>query len=542
MKSEKLSSLIALAAFALALVPANLAAEEEMANAKKPKHHHYKLIDLGTLGGPSAYKSVNAPGYQILNSTGIVSFGADTPLRDPNGPNLCYEPDCFVAHATRWSKGAIADLGALPGNGNGSQSGAINARRWVTGQSENGEVDPLSGLPEVRGVLWKDEQIIDLGTFGGNWSLGITLNDSGDVVGFAANSMPDPYSFFPPAGTQIHAFLWSKDVLHDLGTLGGDDSQATSINQRGQVVGNSYTNTTANQTTGIPTVHPFLWDHGTMKDLGTLGGTYAGAGECGFGAPCNIANPFEGSLLVNNRGQVIGTSNLAGDQVFHPFLWERGIMQDLGTLGGDNGTAIWLSDTGEVVGEADLPTSPLGCSGLTCTHHAFLWKKGKMTDLGTLGSDPCSRALMSNAKGQIVGTTIAICGYLSTHAFLSESGGPMVDLETLVSSTSGASLFEADNINEGGEIVASGLPAGCSDRFSCGHLYLLIPCDDDHPDVEGCDYSMVEAAEVSSDTSATRAPQSTQLSKEAIARMMSASRNPFMRRYRPTGLRPAPSN
>jgi hypothetical protein len=49
-----------------------------------------------------------------------------------------------------------------------------------------------------------------------------------------------------------------------------------------------------------------------------------------------------------------------------------------------------------------------------------------MTELGTLGTDPCSRALMSNAKRQIVGTTIAICGYLSTHAFLSESGGLMV--------------------------------------------------------------------------------------------------------------------
>jgi hypothetical protein len=72
---------------------ATLVIDVQLAGQDKPGHHHYKLIDLGTLGGPSAYKSVNAPGYQILNNAGAVSFGADTPLRDPNAPNFCYEPD-----------------------------------------------------------------------------------------------------------------------------------------------------------------------------------------------------------------------------------------------------------------------------------------------------------------------------------------------------------------------------------------------------------------------------------------------------------------
>jgi probable HAF family extracellular repeat protein len=422
MKSRTLKCITAITLFVAFAIPVQLTAQQ---------HHHYKLIDLGTLGGPSAYKSVNAPGYQIINNAGIIAFGADTPLTDPNAsnPGLCFNLDCFVSHAVSWHNGVLTDLGALQGpSATSSASGAINARGWITGQSQNDEIDPVSGLPEVRGTLWKDDEIIDLGTFGGNWSLGVTLNDAGDVVGFASNTIPDPFSFFPPSGAQTHAFLWRKGVLHDLGTLGGNDSQASSVNERGQVVGNSYTNSNPNDTTGIPTVHPFLWEHGRMIDLGTLGGTYAGAGSCGFGAPCpnTPGEPFEGALLINNRSQVTGTSNLGGDLRFHPFLWERGKMIDLGTLGGDNGSAVWLTDDGDVVGQADLPNNYSNCAGDFCVHHAFLWRHEVITDLGTLGDDPCSRALMMNSKAQIIGTTISICGVLSTHAFLWENDGPMV--------------------------------------------------------------------------------------------------------------------
>jgi probable HAF family extracellular repeat protein len=481
-KSRRLTCITAMIWFATLAMPIQLAAQ----------HTRYKLVDLGTLGGPSAYQSVNAPGYQIINNAGTVAFGADTPMTDPNAPNpsLCYQHDCFVSHATRWNNGVLTDLGALPGVGNGSQSGAINARGWITGQSENGEIDPLSGLPEVRAVLWKDDAIpIDLGTFGGNYSLGITLNNLGQVVGFAANTIPDPSPMFP-GGTQSRAFLWQDGVLQDLGTLGGPDAQALSINERGQVAGVSYTdpNETINPTTGMPTSHPFLWDHGIMTDLGTLGGTLSGE---------FLLNTGASSLLVNNRGQVIGQSTLAGDQVVHPFLWSHGVMRDLGTLGGDNGAPVWLTDNGQVVGDADLPGSQ--------HHDAFLWRNGVMTDLGNLGGN--SAAFMMNSRGQIVGISTVppsfncAAGDCIRHAFLWENG-QMLDLNDLVP-PSNMVLHEADNINERGEIVAWALPAGCNDRDLCGQIVLLVPCD--HGKASTCESADVNtvAADLSNPTSMT---------------------------------------
>ena len=71
--------------------------------------------------------------------------------------------------------------------------------------------------------------------------------------------------------------------------------------------------------------------------------------------------------------------------------------------------------------------------------------------------------------------------------WLWENGGPMVDLNTLVSSASGLSVAAAILINNLGEIVGSSVDA-------TGNLYamLLIPCDENHPGIEGCDYSLVE--------------------------------------------------
>ena len=79
------------------------------------QHPHYKLIDLGTFGGPSS-------GLQhleeIVNNRGTVIGIADTAVPDPFA-RVCFGPSCYVQHAFQWQGGVLSDLGTLPG-GHGS--------------------------------------------------------------------------------------------------------------------------------------------------------------------------------------------------------------------------------------------------------------------------------------------------------------------------------------------------------------------------------------------------------------------------------------
>ena len=490
MKSRPLTRITALTLFAGAItLLAALAIPDQLA-AKQPKQQHtrYKLIDMGTFGGPNS--AFSNPDSRVINNRGTATGTADTSIPDP----YCLGDSCLLNHGFVWKNGVTTDLGTLPGGGD-SFTTWVNDHGLIVGQSTNGSIDPLTGAPEFDAVLWDKGQIVNLGTLGGTQNIATAINEHGQVVGAALTATPDPFanapqsacqvlvnngnscsgftfafnSMFAPGTTETHAFLWQDGFMRDLGTLGGPDSDAYVINDRGQVAGWSYTSFVANPSSGVPTVDPFLWrrEDGKMTDLGSLGGT--------FGAP----------FWLNNRGQVVGASNLAGDQTFHPFLWDRGALQDLGTLGGYTGVPFSINDAGEVVGYADLPPNPAGCTGLNCIHHGFLWKDGVMTDLGTLGNAPCSRALSINQSGQIVGAT-APCGGEFTHAFLWENGGPIIDLNTLVLNGSGLTVRDAVFINDRGEIAAHAvLPNGDV------HAVLLIPCDknhgDDHADVEGCE-------------------------------------------------------
>jgi probable HAF family extracellular repeat protein len=109
----------------------------------------------------------SGPGELVLNNRGMLAGKADTPVPDPNGPdpNSCAVPSCFLPHTFLWERGALTDLGTLPG-GSSSDVGSINARGWISGGSTNGEIDPLTGGPVFHAVLWRNGQITDLGTLG----------------------------------------------------------------------------------------------------------------------------------------------------------------------------------------------------------------------------------------------------------------------------------------------------------------------------------------------------------------------------------------
>jgi probable HAF family extracellular repeat protein len=442
---------VSLVTIIIAALAITIFSQAQSATTKQGQNVRYKLIDLGTFGGPTSYESVSGFGNRVINNAGQASGWADTSIPDPYAPN-CFGNDgeCFLTHAFQWRDGIRTDLGGLPGV-NSSAAGGINARGGIVGESQNGEIDPLTGLHEVRAVLWKEGHIVDLGTFGGNESVAVYVNDGGQVVGIADNSIPDPFSFLG-TGNQNRTFLWDGWGIRDLGTLGGPDALPSGgcRNQRnGLVAGLSYTNSTPNPETGIPTVAPFLWLNGTMTDLGTLGGTF-GFAQC-----------------ANTRGQVAGESDLAGDLTAHPFFWDRGVLTDIGTLGGDFGTAFWINDAGEVVGWADVPGSEV--------HHAFLWRSGTITDLGILGMN--SAAFAINSNHQVVGRSRI--DQTTVHGMLWENGGPMLDLNDLIPAGSMLELVDAFDINDQGEIAALGVPPGViPDPESSGaHALLLIPSD-----------------------------------------------------------------
>ena len=428
--------------------------------AQQPR---YKLIDVGTFGGPQSYLNNGNGGNNsatALNNRGTLGGWADTPTPDPF-PAFCFDDDCFVSHAFQWHAGVRTDLGALT-DGVSSQANWISASGLIAGVSENGEIDPLiPGLPELRAVLWRNGGITELGTLpnGGYESFAAAVNSRGQVVGNALNTVPDEFSMAAPGfvTTQTRAFLWQNGTMQDLGTLGtGTDAMAQFINERGQVVGWSYTSSAPN--TSCPFFLPlalgsFIWDEQSgMRDLGTLGGT------------CAIATG------LNDQGIVIG-DNVSDDEIERGFLWDNGSIRDLGgTIGGNQTGAEAVNQSGQVAGFATLDGELF--------YHATLWRRvGEITDLGTVDQDPCSFASSINSKAQIVGASLPGCTFdNNTRAFLWEDGS-IFDLNTLIPPRASLHLQWAQDINDRGEIAGSGLDADGN-----VHAFLLIPCAADEAD------------------------------------------------------------
>lgn len=164
------------------------------------------------------------------------------------------------------------------------------------------------------------------------------------------------------------------------------------------------------QTAGDLTYHAFLYDGTAMVDLGTLGGTSS------FGYGINSAGQATGLYVLNNIVNVY---------LERTFLYDGSTMFDLGVL--YNSTAgMAINDAGQVAGY-----SLVGSSGTVS--RAFLYDGTDFTDLGTLGGN-FSQAYGINNGGQVTGFS-SIDGSFDHHAFLYD-GTALIDLGTLGMGTS----------------------------------------------------------------------------------------------------------
>jgi len=279
----------------------------------------------------------------------------------------------------------------------------------------------LLALAPLHPATAQTYTITGLGTLGDGPSQATALNNSGQVVGL-----------FTVDGNS-HAFVHSGGVMRDLGTLGGSHSIAFDINKSGQVVGGS---DSLMEDGSFGPTHAFLYSEGVMRDLGPLD-------------PGTLNPGLSIARSINDSGQIAGYGDVNGE--WRAFLYSSNGMKDLGALGGSHSQAQSINASGQVVGLSQTASGD---------YHAFLYTGGAMRDLGTLGpigvNGSFSAAYDINDVGQIVGTSIPANG--KQHAFLI-SNGVMQDLGTFEGLPT-----SAVSINNHGQIVGYGRDSNLNPR------------------------------------------------------------------------------
>ena len=341
---------------------------------------------------------------------------------------------CF-SDAVAQASYQVTDLGTLHDGYFGCTMG-LNNHGWTEtqyGLLESGK------LVKGRLAINVGGSPLDLGTLGGpnSWDnpFGGEVNDRGELVGYSETSVPDPdgedvCGF--GTGLICRPFLWKNGHMSALPTLGGNNGQASAMNNHGQITGfaeNGIVDSTCppNKTNNRIQL-PVLWENGKAQALPTLIGDTDGEANA-----------------INDLGQAVGNTGTCGGATNHAVSWENGAASQLFDYG-TFALAFGINDQGQIVGMVGSPETP--------TFYAALWQNGAITNLHTLPGDFAAIASGINNHGQVVGSTLD-SSFNWSHAFIWQDG-VMTDLGTMFPSTANLLPTMANQINERGQIVGMG--------------------------------------------------------------------------------------
>ena len=353
----------------------------------------------------------------------------------------------------------VTDLGALE-NDNLSCAMSINNEGQVVIQDASmvpGEQDNAGGkILKARDAIYINGRQIDLRTLGGenSWMNWGEINDLGQIVGYSETAVLDPNGE-DVCGFGTHRtcspFFWQSFHMSALPTLGGNNGQASAINNRGQIVGfaedGSVDSSCPAGKTNNRTQLPVLWENGKPKALPTG------------------SDPSGNALWISDNGKIVGfTGSCAATN--HAVVWDD---DNVNTLP-DNGTgaeAFGNNNRGQVVGFVGAPDSGIPI--------AALWQNDTLITLGLLQGDLGGIASGINDKGQVVGSNFDSQGNWN-HAFIWQNN-VMTDLNTLFPKSSNLLAVMANKINERGQISGMAIVLSGPDKNNI-HAFVATPVNE----------------------------------------------------------------
>jgi probable HAF family extracellular repeat protein len=361
---------------------------------------------------------------------------------------------CFSEAAAQASY-KVTDLGTL-GNDNQGCAMSVNNQGWTEFMAGNvggpGPNSVVGILLNGRAVLGVDGFKIDLGTLGGpnSWMNWGQINDRAQIVGYSETNVSDPdgedvCGF--GTGLTCRPFLWQNNHMSALPTLGGNNGEASAINNRGQIAGFAETTVPDAGCPPYKTTSAVLWEKGKAQALPAVG-----------------SDPDGVAYAINDEGQAVGYSGTCTAAI-HAVLWESGTAFPLPDLGIPKSNIAWgINDQGQIVGQVRSPDGT--------TRYAALWQNGVLTNLGVLPGDLAAIATGINNKGQVVGSTWD-SNFNWAHGFIWQDG-VMTDLNTLFPANTNLFATMANKINERGQISGMAVVLSGPDAGNV-HAFLATP-------------------------------------------------------------------